>query len=62
VVLVIDTDRVRPEIRYEQVPGWDAPFPHFYGPLDADAVIWIRPLVPCSGGEFSFDAAGDDVE
>src|SRR5215472_11535975 len=26
LVLVIDTDRVRPEIRYEQVPGWESAF------------------------------------
>ena len=62
VVLVIDTDRVRPEIRYEHVPGWDAPFPHIYGPLNADAVMGTRPLVPGPDGEFSFGAAGDHVE
>ena len=56
VVLVIDTDRVRPEIRYEQVPGWDAPFPHIYGPLNADAVTESRPFEPGPDGEFSFDA------
>jgi uncharacterized protein (DUF952 family) len=55
VVLVIDTDRVGPEIRWEDVPGWDAPFPHIYGPLNADAVIGARPLRPGPDGEFSFD-------
>src|SRR5215472_4892927 len=54
LVLVIDTDRVRPEIRYEQVPGWESVFPHIYGPLNADAVVRARPLEPGSDGLFSF--------
>jgi uncharacterized protein (DUF952 family) len=57
LVLVIDTDRVGPEIRYEQVPGWDAPFPHIYGPLNVDAVMETRPLRPGPDGEFAFSAA-----
>ncbi len=57
LVLVIDTDRVTPEIRYEEVPGWDAPFPRIYGPLNADAVVETRPLKPGSDGEFSFAGA-----
>ena len=59
VVLVIDPQRVRPEIRYEQVPGSDSPFPHIYGPLNADAVMETRPLVPGPDGTFSFDPTGD---
>jgi uncharacterized protein (DUF952 family) len=57
VVLVIDTERVGSEIRYEQVPGWDAPFPHIYGPLNAAAVVDTRPLEADPDGEFSFTAA-----
>ena len=60
LVLVIDTDRVGPEIRWELVPGSDAPFPHIYGPLNVDAVTETRPFEPGPDGEFSFDAAGDD--
>jgi uncharacterized protein (DUF952 family) len=56
LVLVIDTDRVGPEIRWEDVPGSDAPYPHIYGPLNTDAVIETRPLVPGPDGEFSFTA------
>lgn len=56
LVLVIDTDRVTPEIRYEEVPGWDAPFPHIYGPLNADAVVSARPLEPGPDGEYTFTA------
>ena len=57
LVLMIDTDRVRPEIRFEQVPGWEEPFPHLYGPLNADAVVGTRRLDPGSDGQFSFDAS-----
>lgn len=58
LVLVIDTDKVGPEIRWEPVPGWDAPFPHIYGPLNAGAVTGARPLEPGPDGEYSFDGAG----
>ncbi|HEY1320744.1 MAG TPA: DUF952 domain-containing protein [Streptosporangiaceae bacterium] len=44
VLLVIDTERVRPELRYEQVPGQPDPYPHIYGPLNLDAVIETRPF------------------
>ena len=53
VVLVIDAGRVRAPIRYEDVPGADAPFPHIYGPLNTDAVIAARPLSPGADGKFT---------
>ena len=56
VVLVIDPGRVGPEVRYELVPGSDAPYPHIYGPLNTDAVVGTRPLEPGPGGEFTFTA------
>ena len=46
VLLVIDTERVRPELRYEQVPGQPDPYPHIYGPLNLDAVLEARPFPP----------------
>ena len=54
IVLVIDPDLVGPEIRYELVPGSGAPYPHIYGPLNADAVVGTRPLEPGPDGEFAF--------
>lgn len=54
VVLVIDPERVRPPIRYERVPEAAAPFPHIYGPLNADAVVAVRPLRAGPGGDFTF--------
>jgi uncharacterized protein (DUF952 family) len=59
VLLVLDTGRVRPEIRLEPVPGWDEPFPHIYGPLNTDAVVESRPLEPDADGRFSFAVAHD---
>lgn len=57
VVLVIDTSRVRPEIRYEHVPGMEDPFPHIYGPLNVDAVVTTLVLDRDASGRFSFVAA-----
>jgi glutathione S-transferase len=56
VVLIIDTGRVRPQIRYERVADAPEPFPHIYGPLNADAVVASRPLGPGPDGRFSFPA------
>src|ERR1700749_2872363 len=46
VLLVIDTDLLRAEVRYEDVPGAELPFPHIYGPLNTDAVVETRPFAP----------------
>jgi uncharacterized protein (DUF952 family) len=54
VVLVIDAGLVRAPIRYEDVPGADAPFPHIYGPLNTDAVLAARPLPAGPDGLFTF--------
>jgi uncharacterized protein (DUF952 family) len=54
LVLFIDTDRVQPEIRYEQVPGSADPFPHIYGPLNTDAVVQTVPLERDASGQFTF--------
>lgn len=40
VVLLIDEDRVKPEVRYEDLNAGDM-FPHIYGPLNVDAVIGV---------------------
>jgi uncharacterized protein (DUF952 family) len=56
LVLVIDTDKVGPEVRWDEVPGWDEPFPHIYGPLNPDAVVETVPLKPGPDGGFSFTA------
>ncbi len=58
VLLVIDTDLVRAEVRYEDVPGAELPFPHIYGPLNADAVLAARPFAPGPDGRFEFAPDG----
>ncbi len=54
LLLVIDTDRVDAEIRYEHVPGQALPYPHIYGPLNLAAIVQTRPLHPDPDGQFSF--------
>jgi uncharacterized protein (DUF952 family) len=56
VLLVIDEKRVRAEVRYEDVPGAQAPFPHIYGPLNADAVLEALPFAAGPDGTFRFGA------
>ena len=54
VLLVIDPGRLRAELRYEDVPGAELPFPHIYGPLNADAVVDARPFAAGPDGAFAF--------
>jgi uncharacterized protein (DUF952 family) len=54
VLLVIDPGRVRAEVRYEDVPGAELPFPHIYGPLNVDAVVDARPFAAGPDGTFAF--------
>lgn len=54
IVLVVDTGRLTSPWRYDDVPGWDEPFPHIYGPLNPDAVVEAVPFEPGPDGEFSF--------
>jgi uncharacterized protein (DUF952 family) len=62
VLLVIDEERLRAEVRYEDVSGADGEggkellFPHIYGPLNADAVLEARPFAPGADGTFAFQA------
>jgi glutathione S-transferase len=56
VLLVIDPGRVGAEVRYEDVPGAELPFPHVYGPLNVDAVLAVVPLAPGPDGMFGFPA------
>jgi uncharacterized protein (DUF952 family) len=55
VLLTIDPARLRSELRYEAVPGWDEPFAHIYGPLNTDAVVRVSPFEPGPDGAFAFD-------
>ncbi|MBI3973948.1 MAG: DUF952 domain-containing protein [Chloroflexi bacterium] len=51
VLLCIDTDRLQPELRYDEIPGGER-FPHLYGRLNAGAVVKVTPFKPDAGGTF----------
>jgi uncharacterized protein (DUF952 family) len=55
VLLTIDEQLVKVEVRYEAVPGWDEPFAHIYGPLNTDAVISVTAFVPDGEGNYTFE-------
>ena len=54
VLLVIDPALLHAEIRYEDVPGAELPFPHIYGPLNVGAVVAARPFAAGPDGTFAF--------
>ncbi len=53
VLLVIDEERVEPDIRYEDCYETGRNFPHIYGPLNLDAVRDVLPFSPGSEGTFT---------
>lgn len=53
VLLCIDTDKVAPEICYENCKGGNKLFPHIYGPLNLDAVTHVCDFHPLSDGKFA---------
>ena len=56
VVLVIDTEKVRPEVRFDPVTlhGELTHFPHIYGPLNLNAVVEVLDFSPDEQGNFHF--------
>ena len=56
MLLVIDPGRLDAEVRYEDVPGAELPFPHIYGPLNTGAVLAAVPFAPGPDGTFGFPA------
>lgn len=53
VLLMIDTDKVKPEIIYENLEGGQQLFPHIYGGLNVDAVVEVVEFEPGADGYFS---------
>ena len=43
VLLAVDTERLGERLQWEPSRG-GAVFPHLYGPLDLDAVVWTEPM------------------
>jgi glutathione S-transferase len=54
VVLRIAIDRLKVEVRYEDLQGGHELFPHVYGPLNLDAVVATLPLPAGTEGTFTF--------
>jgi uncharacterized protein (DUF952 family) len=60
VVLLVDTDRLEAQVRWEPpdpAPPPDSPladylFPHVFGPLNREAVTGVRRAVRSEAGEF----------
>ena len=53
VLLEIDSRRVQPEIRRENLEGGTELFPHIYGPLNLEAVEKVIEFEPGPDGTFS---------
>jgi uncharacterized protein (DUF952 family) len=49
LLIAIDAGRLGPQLQWERSRG-GALFPHLYGPLRLDAVLWVRPLPDEIGG------------
>lgn len=56
VLLLIDPDRVRARIVYEDCYQSGQAFPHIYGPLNADAVMQVVDFPPNDNGTFALPA------
>lgn len=52
VLLLIDAERLRAPVRYENLEGGNRLFPHLYGALNLDAVVQVLPFQPNAEGEF----------
>lgn len=55
VLLSIDASKLTSPIREENTEGGTEPYPHIYGPLNVEAVVSTRPLVPTSDGTLAID-------
>jgi len=54
VLVAIDTDRLKHALRWEKSRNDDL-FPHFYGRLTINMVLWAEPL-PLEAGQHKFPA------
>src|SRR5262249_47739818 len=53
VLLVIDSNRLTAELRWEAPGDGLAPqFPHVYGPIDREAIVGVRQMRRAESGEF----------
>jgi uncharacterized protein (DUF952 family) len=57
VLLFVDTEKVTPEIIYENLEGGQQLFPHIYGELNVDAVAQVENFKPDAEGYFTLPKA-----
>ena len=55
LLIAIDDETLGAALRYEPSRG-GALFPHLYGPLDLNAVVWVQPLPLGTDGLHQFPA------
>ncbi len=53
VLLAVDSERLGPALKYETSRG-GALFPHLYGPMPLEAVVWAKPLPLNAAGIHDF--------
>jgi uncharacterized protein (DUF952 family) len=58
LLLAVDADRLGPALRWEPSRGGQL-FPHLYGPLPPDAVVWAQPLPVGPDGLHRFPPLAD---
>lgn len=52
VVLMIEPERLHPEVRFEEFETSGTFFPHVYGPINLEAVVRVLPFPPQPDGTF----------
>ncbi len=63
-LLVLDVARLEQAgspVRWDDVPGAPAPFPHVYGPIEPEAVVAVLPIGGETGAAELPDLSGWDV-
>lgn len=58
VLLLLDEDRLRAPVRYENLEDGNQLFPHLYGPLNLEAVVRVLPFQPDAEGRFRLPEEG----
>lgn len=58
VLVAVDAAALGPKLVYEPSRGGDL-FPHLYGILPLEAVVWVRPIVTKPDGTHTLPALGE---
>lgn len=59
LLLVIETSRLAPEVKFEEDPDSGEKFPHIYGPLNMDAIVDKIEVYAEKNGRFKIDFTSD---